>query len=114
MHTWRHQWGIAKVVHVGVSSLHRLYCQIPMLSTSSRDFLYCLQGEPLGGGQVVASGRVWVAPQAEQDARAVRVTAEGRRLPFDSVALRYLPQVPHQCWLLSCWTLSAGTALSHT
>lgn len=39
------------------------------------------------------AGRVWVSPQAEHDPMAVRVHMEGRRLPFDSLLLRYLPEV---------------------
>lgn len=65
----------------------------------------CGQGEPLGGGQVMASGRLWVAPQAEQDPRAVKIAIEGRRLPFDSLACRYLPQVaaPSFCTVTEGW-----------
>ena len=35
---------------------------------------FCWQAEPLAGGQMVGSGRLWVAPSAELDPRAVKVT----------------------------------------
>jgi hypothetical protein len=51
------------------------------------------QAEPLDGGQIICSGRMWVNPVAEHDLRAVRVSLEGRNLPFEPIILRYLPKV---------------------
>jgi hypothetical protein len=50
------------------------------------------QAEPLGGGQLLGSGRMWVAPAGEQDPRAVRVRLEGRSLPAEALLKRYLPK----------------------
>ena len=55
------------------------------------------QAEPLGGGQLLGSGRMWVAPAGELDPRAVRVRLEGRNLPADSLLKRYLPKVVLAC-----------------
>ena len=54
---------------------------------------WLVQAEPVGGGQLVASGRMWVASEAEHDPRAVRMAAEGRALPADSILGRFLPEV---------------------
>ena len=43
--------------------------------------------------QLHGSRRVWVAPQGEQDPRAIRVQLEGRSLPAESLLKRYLPKV---------------------
>ena len=51
------------------------------------------QAEPVGGGRLVALGRMWVSPEAEFDARAVRMSAEGRGLPAEAILKRYLPEV---------------------
>jgi len=51
------------------------------------------QAEPLDGGQLICSGRMWVNPVAEHDPRAVRVSMEGHNLPFEPLMLRYLPKV---------------------
>ncbi len=52
------------------------------------------QAEPLGGGQLLGAGRLWVSPAAELDPRAVRVHMEGRGLPAEAIITRYLPKVP--------------------
>ena len=49
--------------------------------------------EPVGGGHLVALGRMWVSPEAEFDPRAVRMSAEGRGLPAEAILKRYLPEV---------------------
>lgn len=51
------------------------------------------QAEPLEGGRFVASGRLWVSPQAETDPRAVSMQGTGSDLPLDALARRYLPPV---------------------
>jgi hypothetical protein len=51
------------------------------------------QAEPLEGGQLVAAGRMWISPQAEEDPRAVRMQAQGRGLPAEALLQRYLPPV---------------------
>ena len=52
-----------------------------------------VQAEPLGGGQLLGAGRLWVSPAAELDPRAVRVHMEGRGLPAEAIITRYLPKV---------------------
>ena len=52
-----------------------------------------MQAEPLGGGQLLGAGRLWVSPAAELDPRAVRVHMEGRGLPAEAIITRYLPKV---------------------
>ena len=51
------------------------------------------QAEPLGGGQLLGSGRMWVSPSGEVDPRAVKVRFEGRNLPTETLLKRYLPKV---------------------
>ena len=51
----------------------------------------------MGGGKLVASGRMWVATEAEFDQRAVRMHAEGAGLPAEAILKRYLPPV----WVMS-------------
>ena len=53
-----------------------------------------VQAEPLGGGQLLGAGRLWVSPAAELDPRAVRIHMEGRGLPTEAIVTRYLPKVP--------------------
>jgi hypothetical protein len=48
---------------------------------------------PAGGGQLLANGRMWVAPQAEADPKALYFQAEGRELDPAALAAGYLPQV---------------------
>ena len=55
--------------------------------------LALMQAEPLHGGQVVGSGRMWVNPIAEHDPRAVSINMKGQGLPFESMLLSYLPKV---------------------
>ena len=50
-----------------------------------------MQAEPLEGGSFIASGRMWVAPEAETDPRAVAMQGSGQRLPLDALLRRYLP-----------------------
>ena len=52
-----------------------------------------MQAQPLEGGSFVASGRLWVAPEAETDPRAVAMQGRGSDLPLDALARRYLPPV---------------------
>ena len=60
-----------------------------------------MQAEPVGGGQMVGSGRMWLAPSALEDPRAVRISMEAQGLPTEAIVKRYMPQV----WLDSCETL---------
>ena len=53
----------------------------------------CVQAEPLEGGSFMASGRMWVAPEAETDPRAVAMQGQGLHLPLDALLRRYLPPV---------------------
>lgn len=50
---------------------------------------------------MVGSGRMWLAPSALEDPRAVRISMEAQGLPTEAIVKRYLPQV----WLDSCETL---------
>ncbi len=54
---------------------------------------------PAGGGQLLASGRMWVAPAAESDPSALSFQAEGRELDPAVLAEYYLPQVGGWGWL---------------
>lgn len=47
----------------------------------------------MGGGHLKGAGRMWVAPEAELDPRAVKVQIEGEGLPVEALAKRYLPKV---------------------
>ncbi|CAL8466123.1 g5659 [Coccomyxa elongata] len=63
------------------------------LDTSTDIFLlHSIQAEPLGGGQVLGSGRMWVSPEGEMDPRAVRVQLEGQNLPTEALLNRYMPK----------------------
>ena len=53
--------------------------------------LHSLQASPLGGGWVLGSGRLWTAPTAETNPRALRLTFEGGGVPADALVARYLP-----------------------
>lgn len=61
-----------------------------------------MQAEPLGGGQLLGAGRLWVSPAAELDPRAVRVHMEGRGLPAEAIITRYLPKVQAARRSLTC------------
>ena len=65
------------------------------LSSTTEDSMQVVhvQAEPLEGGSFVASGRLWVAPEAETDPRAVAVQGAGSDLPLDALVRRYLPPV---------------------
>ena len=52
-----------------------------------------MQAEPSGGGHLLGAGRLWIAPEAETDDRAVRVPITGKDLPTESLVRAYLPQV---------------------
>ena len=41
----------------------------------------------------MANGRMWVAPEAETDPRAVAMQGQGLHLPLDALLRRYLPPV---------------------
>lgn len=60
------------------------------------------QAEPLEGGQLVAAGRMWISPDAENDARAVRMQLQGRGLPAEALLQRYLPEVS-SCYASATW-----------
>ncbi|KAK9862508.1 hypothetical protein WJX84_009406 [Apatococcus fuscideae] len=63
------------------------------LDTSTNIFLmHSIQAEPLSGGHLLGAGRLWVAPEAETDPRAVRVQVTGKDLPTESLVRAYLPQ----------------------
>ncbi|KAK9804274.1 hypothetical protein WJX72_004315 [[Myrmecia] bisecta] len=63
------------------------------LDTSTDIFLlHSFQVEPLDGGRLVGSGRMWVAKEAEMDPQAVRIQAQGHSLPTHRLLQRYLPK----------------------
>ena len=53
--------------------------------------LQAVTAEPLGGGHLQGYGKLWVAPSAEMDPRAVSISAEGKGLPMEALAQYYLP-----------------------
>ena len=55
--------------------------------------LLLLQAEPVGGGKMLGSGHMWVAPAALEDPRAVKMSMEGQALPTEALLKRYLPKV---------------------
>jgi hypothetical protein len=52
-----------------------------------------VQAVPAGGGLVVATGKMWVAPAAESDPRAISMQAVGEGLSPAALAAGYLPPV---------------------
>ena len=76
---------------------HCLVCDIPEAHQrppcGRTSFGCCVQAEPLDGGHLLGAGRLWVAPEAETDDRAVRVQMTGKDLPTESLVRAYLPQV---------------------
>ena len=74
-----------------------------------------VQAEPLGGGQLLGNGRMWVSPSGEIDPRAVRVRFEGRNLPTETLLKRYLPKVGHHLpsrLPCKCGNLTTDTAIT--
>ena len=60
------------------------------LDTATETFLlHSATASPCGGGTVAASGRVWVAPRAEDDPRALAVQAVGEGIGAAAVARAY-------------------------
>ena len=53
--------------------------------------LHAVTAELLGGGHLQGYGKLWVAPSAEMDPRAVSISAEGKGLPMEALAQYYLP-----------------------
>ncbi len=51
------------------------------------------QAVPAGGGLLVATGKMWVSPAAEQDPRAISMQAVGEGLNAAALAAGYLPPV---------------------
>lgn len=51
------------------------------------------QAVPAGGGLLFATGKMWVAPQAEADPRAISMQAVGEGLNAAALATGYLPPV---------------------
>lgn len=51
----------------------------------------------MGGGKVLGSGRMWVAPAALEDPRAVKISMQGQGLPTEALLKRYLPPVRLCC-----------------
>lgn len=47
----------------------------------------------MGGGKMLGSGRMWVAPAALEDPRAVKISMQGQGLPTEALLKRYLPPV---------------------
>lgn len=70
------------------------------------------QAEPLAGGQLLGSGRMWVSPIGEVDPRAVKVRFEGRNLPTETLLKRYLPKVGCSPYAYLCRCNCASPRLS--
>lgn len=52
--------------------------------------LHTFDAETIQGGQIKGSGSMWVAPQAEEDPRAVRIDVDVSDLPLKALAMQYL------------------------
>ncbi len=48
---------------------------------------------PPGGGSLLGSGRMWLAPAAETDPRAISFSGEAKDLDADKLLQYYLPPV---------------------
>lgn len=48
---------------------------------------------PVGGGELAASGQMWVAPIAEKDPQAIAMNIEGHGINAKEVMKRYLSEV---------------------
>lgn len=59
-------------------------------STSMLD-LHSIEAEPLAGGRITGSGLMWIAPEAEEDERAMCVTLMGRDIPAEPILEKYMP-----------------------
>ena len=46
---------------------------------------------------MLGSGRMWVAPAALEDPRAVKISMQGQGLPTEALLKRYLPPVSFDC-----------------
>ena len=55
---------------------------------------------------------MWISPQAEEDARAVRMQAQGRGLPAEALLQRYLPPVHALLWQLVHTTMQRIVLIS--
>lgn len=59
-------------------------------STSMLD-LHSIEAEPLAGGRVSGSGMMWIAPEAEEDERAMSISLMGQDIPVEPILEEYLP-----------------------
>jgi hypothetical protein len=53
--------------------------------------VHAASAAPSGGGSVSGHGRMWVAPEAERDPRAVRMVGEGSGVNGDALLRCYVP-----------------------
>ena len=74
------------------------YDKVPVLSASAvftfdtstaACTVHSFQAEPVGGGSLAGSGRLWLAPEAERDPRAIRFQMQGRSLSASQLLERY-------------------------
>lgn len=53
-------------------------------------YMHAIHAEPFDGGHLNASGRMWVAPEAEDHPEAILVHVEATDVPADALAIRYM------------------------
>ncbi|KAL3160063.1 hypothetical protein ABBQ38_009778 [Trebouxia sp. C0009 RCD-2024] len=66
-------------------------CLFTMDTATSIFLMHSFQAEPVGGGKMLGSGRMWVAPAALEDPRAVKISMQGQGLPTEALLKSYLP-----------------------
>ncbi|GIM02660.1 hypothetical protein Vretimale_7447, partial [Volvox reticuliferus] len=74
-----------KVPLLGAQAVFTLDMATQMLN------LHSVQAQPDGGGSLLASGRMWLAPEAESDPRAISIAGEAEGVDADRLARYYLP-----------------------
>ncbi|GIL58075.1 hypothetical protein Vafri_13263 [Volvox africanus] len=74
-----------KVPLLGVQAVFTLDMATQMLNVHS------VQAQPDGGGSLLATGRMWLAPEAESDPRAISITGEAEGVDADRLARYYMP-----------------------
>ncbi|KAL0030394.1 hypothetical protein WJX79_000988 [Trebouxia sp. C0005] len=66
-------------------------CLFTMDTSSDIFIMHSFQAEPVGGGKMLGSGRMWVAQAALDNPNAVKMTMRGQGLPTEALLKRYLP-----------------------
>ncbi|KAL0047976.1 hypothetical protein WJX82_004829 [Trebouxia sp. C0006] len=66
-------------------------CLFTMDTSSDIFIMHSFQAEPVGGGKMLGSGRMWVAQAALDNPNAVKMSMRGQGLPTEALLKRYLP-----------------------